>query len=335
MKRFLQSKMKPHHFHFAHGSLWGVLAVVVVLLSATGIREGYFRYWFGNDYNIVDTHEVIQSEEEASTLLDVMRKTNIKTSILVGTPKELIYYDGTKAFTGFERNNEAVLAAQKESPRRFKAFCTFDPSDPNHMTIVRDCVEKGAQGFKLYTGHSFFYDKPLADPGMYEFYQYAQDNSVPVIMHVNSAKYQYELESVLKLYPDLAVVCPHFCLTSSNLQRLSYLFDTYPNLYTDISFGDEVYLLEGIARISADADKYREFITKYADRFFYGTDIIVTDYEGKNVDWLSDLFGVYRNMLEADKFTVFLAQDPTLQYNGLHLSPESLKKIYEENWERL
>lgn len=332
---FKKGKIKSHHLHFAHGWLWGVAFLAIVLMVYIGFRDGYFRYWFGNDYKVVDVHEVIQSSREAETLFDVMRSVNVVSTVLVGTPNEIIYYTGEKGFSGYEENNTEILDVQSSNPNRFIAFCTLDPSDSHYMTVAEDCVAQGAKGFKLYAGHSFFYDKPLDDPSLFAFYQYIEEQGLPLMFHVNSAKYQQEFESVLKLYPDMNVICPHFCLTSKNLQRLSYLFDNYPHLYTDISFGDESYLLEGLARISEDADVYREFITKYADRFFYGTDSVVTDYEGKDMDWLVSVFQVYRDLLEKETFAVTLGDNPEHEYNGLHLEDSVLEKIYETNWEDL
>lgn len=327
------SRLKEKHLHFAYGWLWGVIVLSLALLVYVGFRDHYFRYWFGSDFKIVDVHEAIQSEEEAGVLFDAMRDANITQTVLVGTPDEIMYYNGETGFSGYEKNNEAVLAVNDSNDSRFIAFCTVDPSDMNALATMQNCVDQGADGFKLYTGHSLFYEKPLDDPSFFPIYQFLSDNNLPVIFHVNSAKYQTEFESVLNLYPDMQVICPHFCLTSKNLQRLSYLFDTYPNFYTDISFGSPEYLLEGLAYISVNADAYREFITKYADRFFYGTDVIVTDYEGKTEEWLTDLFEVYRSMLEDETYTVFLTNDPAVIYNGLHLDYDVLKKIYETNWQ--
>lgn len=327
--------LKPHHLHFAHGWVWGVVFLGVLLLVVAGFRDGYFRYWFGNDFKIVNIHEVVQSSKESEVLFDAMRQVSIVSTVLVGTPNEIIYYTGDEGFSGYDQNNREILDVQESNPKRFMAFCTLDPADPDYMTVVEECVEDGAQGFKLYAGHSFFYSKPLDDESLSPFYAYVEENRLPLIFHVNSAKYQEEFENVLKLYPDMPVICPHFCLTSKNLQRLSYLFDTYPNLSTDISFGSESYFFEGLARLSESPETYREFITKYADRFFYGTDVVITDYEGKDEDWLSALFRAYRDLLEKETFTVELGDNPAHEYNGLALDDATLEMIYESNWERL
>ena len=71
---------------------------------------------------------------------------------------------------------------------------------------------------------------------------------------------------------------------------------------------------------------------KYADRFFYGTDIVVTDYEGKDEAWLVDLFQTYRDLLEQETFTTFLSEET---FNGLYLDYETLTQIYEDNWNAL
>lgn len=332
MFNFIKEKFKPHHFHFLHGWAWGVIIVSAVGLLVIGVRGHYFQYWFGSDYKIVNTHEVVQSQADADKLADVMRSLGIQKTVLVAAPNQVIFFDGGSGFTGYDHSNDVVLQAQAARPSRFIAFCTVNLSKQGYMEEVADCVSRGAQGFKLYSGHSFFHDKALNDPLMFAFYDYAQTQKLPVIFHVNSAKFQDEFEAVLKLYPDMKVICPHFCLTSNNLQRLSYLLDTYPNLYADLSFGNEQYLKEGLERVSGEPAKYREFIERYADRFFYGTDIIVTDYEGKDREWLKKLFRIYRDVLEKETFTTFLTDDT--EWKGLNLSPDILKKIYETNWKK-
>ncbi|MDP2625171.1 MAG: amidohydrolase family protein, partial [Candidatus Peregrinibacteria bacterium] len=325
-----KKNLKSQHLHFAHGWLWGVLVLGFVMLMVTGVRDGYFKYWFGGDYKIVNVHEVVQSSREAETLYDVMRQVNIATTVLVGTPNEIIYYDGESGFTGYEENNREILEVQANNPKRFVAFCTIDTTDSDYMSVVEECVEQGAQGFKLHSGHSFFYGNSLDYPGMFEFYAYAQEKGLPVIFHVNTGNYQEEFEAVLKLYPEMKVICPHYCLSSNNLQRLSYLLETYPNLYTDMSFGDETYLLEGVERISENLEMYKELIEKYPNRFFYGTDSVVTDYEGKDDEWLAGVYQVYRDILEKETFTIFFSEDPDQVYNGLALDYEILLQIYEK-----
>ncbi|EKD92675.1 MAG: Amidohydrolase 2 [uncultured bacterium] len=331
-----QSRIQAHHLHFAHGWIWGVVAVLLGLLVYAGIAKGYFHYWFGEEFRIVNAHEVVQSENEAEKLEDVMRKTGVKTTVLVGMPSEALYYTGEQGFTGYKENNEAILEVQKENPVQFEAFCTLDPSDPNVMDVVQWCVEKGTKGFKLYSGHTFFYDKdlPLNDEKLDPMYSYFEFNQLPLIFHVNTGEYLSEFEDVLTEFPDMTVVCPHFCLSSKNLQRLSYLFDHYPKLYVDLSWGDEPLLVEGFTRISEDPEKYREFITKYADRFLFGTDTVVTDYEGKDEAWLTNLFTLYRDLLEKEETTIFYEESGTV-YKTLHLDYPVLEKIYETNWKKV
>lgn len=331
-----RTRFKPHHIHFAHGCFWGILVVTVALFAYVGITEGYLSAWLGSDFKIVNAHEVIQSAKESEKLESVMRKTGIATTVLVGTPKEALYYNGETGFTGYMENNEEILAVQKEDPSRFVAFCAIDPMDPERMDVARKCVFKGAKGFKLYSGHSFFYsnEMPLNDPRQDEFYAYLESKKLPLIFHVNTEKYKDEFEDVLKRYPNLNVMCPHFCLSSKNLQRLSYLLDTYPNLYTDISWGDEPLVLEGIARVSENVDKYRDFMAKYGDRFLFATDTVITDYEGKSETWLVNLVSLYRDLLEGETLQVFYEQSPKSTYQGLNLEHEVLKKIYEDNWNK-
>ncbi|KKR25128.1 MAG: hypothetical protein UT55_C0049G0004 [Candidatus Peregrinibacteria bacterium GW2011_GWE2_39_6] len=330
-----KSRFKPHHLHFAHGWLWGAIVVVLFLLVYQGFTGGYFHYWLGDDFKIVDAHESIPSSGEEDKLETVMRKTNIKKMVLAGIPKEVLYYNGEKGFSEYEKNNAAILEIQESNPQKFVAFCTLNLHDPSYLETAKACVASGAKGFKLYDGHTFFYDSnlPLNDPSLLPLYKYAEENKLPLIFHVNSGEYQQEFEAILAQFPKLNVACPHFCVSSKNLQRLSYLFDNYPNLYTDISFGSEQLMVEGIQRISQNPNPYQEFITKYADRFLYATDVVVTDYEGKDEQWLTSVYQLYRDLLEKEKISTDLNENLN-GIAGLHLDYATLQQIYTSNWDR-
>jgi len=72
LKLHFKKRVKPHHLHFAHGWLWGVVIITLGLMLFRGINDGHFRYWFGNDFDIVNIHEVIQSDREADDLFEVI-----------------------------------------------------------------------------------------------------------------------------------------------------------------------------------------------------------------------------------------------------------------------
>ncbi len=286
------------------------------------------------DYIITNVHENIESESQARKLLEVMNATNIAVSVLSAAPEELFHYDGQEGFTNEEENNEEVLEIANEYDQRFYAFCTIDPSDTDKLDKVIDCIEEGGDGIKLYNGHSFFYEYPLDDDQMLGIYRFAEEQGIPMIMHVNTAYYLDQFENVLTLYPDMTVICPHFCLSSKNPSVLVDLFDNYPNLYVDISFGYKDYLVDGLTRISENAEVFKTLFEAYSDRFLFGTVTVITeDDEEKTIEWLIDTYQTYRDLLEETTYETFHIEGE--QLNGLELSETALQNIYEDNWEKI
>lgn len=140
---------------------------------------------------------------------------------------------------------------------------------------------------------------------------------------------QQEFEQILTDFPELIVICPHFCLSSINITRFEYLMDKYPNLYTDISFG--FFAKDGFERMSANTSKYIPVIEKYKDRIFFGTDMVVTSHPRKTTQWMANLTMCYRNLLEKGHYSCNVGQEISAEYNGLALNEDTLKKIYQEN----
>lgn len=277
-------------------------------------------------YPITNMHEHLQSIEEAPKLIAAMNQENITTTALMGSPLQTIYFSG--GFEGYDENNEEMLSVAKTYPGRFIVFVAINPADADKLKKLKKYMQEGATGLKLYTGHTSFYTIPLDDRSMNEIYEYCEKNNIPIMWHVNPYYYQAEFENVLKNYPGLKVVCPHFCLSSINEERFRYLMDSYPNLYTDISFGYDPYAVDGFKRISKNPEKYMAIFSDYQDRFLFGTDNVITNHPRKNEEWIADFLGCYRNMLETEEYSCFMVNG-TL--TGLNLDDEILEKVYSEN----
>ncbi len=275
---------------------------------------------------IINMHEHIQSIGEGDKLIEAMDKNNISVTVLLGSPRQTLYFKG--GFSGYDENNEELLKIAEAYPGRFIIYPTINPLDKDKLEKFKKYIEKGATGLKLYTGHTLFYNVSLDNPTMDEIYEYCEDNGIPIMFHVNPYYYQDEFENFLKKYPNLRVICPHFCLSSINDERLRYLLDTYPNLYSDISFGFDPYAEDGFKRVSKNPEKFRDIFEKYQDRFLLGTDNVITNHPKKDTEWISNFLKCYRDMLEKENYNCFLINE-TL--NGLNLDKKILKKIYEDN----
>ncbi len=292
----------------------------------------------------INIHEHIQSEAEVPKLLAVMDALGIERTVLVGSSWFTITLNEDVGFTRYDENNEALLRIVERYPGRFEAWPTVNPEDPDMLAKFQSLVDRGATGLKLYLGHGFkskktgkyfFHTRPLDDPKMLPLYAYCEKHFVPVCFHVNPGPktpgFAEEFIAVLTQFPDLKVICPHFMLSSIKDSRLREFLDTFPNLYSDISFGHDDYLKAGLKRISRDPAKYRGLFMTYPDRFMFGTDCVITANERKDETWIRARYRSYLDMLRKETYQTPLLPRQTL--HGLNLAPDLLDRILHANYE--
>lgn len=281
---------------------------------------------------IVNIHESVEDDGDIAKLTAAMADVGIDRTVLHGIPYDLLHYrgQGMISYSGLDENHAFIKEISKTDTSKFSFFCTVDPSDLNRMGAVQKCLEDGGLGVKIYTGYSYAHDRPLNDQKLLKIYDMLNDLGGILMLPVNTSKYQDELESVLSAYPNMKVICPHYCLSSKNLPRVSDLLDRYPNLFVDTSFGRIEFMTDGFEEISNNNEEFREFFDKYQDRIMFATDTVITGYENKNRDWLGKLHYDYLAMLTADTFTS--KTDPTKTFKGLDLCPVVQKKIFWSNW---
>ena len=362
-KKIRQHRYFPHFF--------GLIVLLLVILL--------FFLLSGRAYSgvkVIDIHEHIQSLEKAHELKNVMDRIGIEKTVLLPSPWQTLTLNGSKSFTRHEENMDEILKIAETYPESFVPLCTVSPMDSNALEIFRSCHERGGKGLKLYNGHSYYYDifkTALDSTRMKPIYAYAERNNLPILYHINLKKYGDELENILKEFPDLVINVPHYMVSSIEIDEVKRMFDTYPNLYTDISFGSPQFFAAGFRRISRNIEKYRDFFREYPDRILFGTDMVLTDIETKDEEFMKATLQCYRDLLEKKKFTCepvknyykdemeknrSMAEDCLTQdskfckskneklksytrwyeevkvLNGLNLNAGILKKVYSENPER-
>ncbi|MBN2517522.1 MAG: amidohydrolase [Candidatus Altiarchaeota archaeon] len=300
-------------------------------LSQTPSSEAEF--YANKDFGIINVHEHIQSFKESKRFLEAMDIANVSVTILLGSP-EATLFSGRTGFKEYDANNEEVLKIIREYPDRFMFLPTMYPGDPRKLEKLKDYMGRGGVGLKLYSGHTFFYENPLNESSMTPVYAYLEENDIPLLIHVNPGRphIRAEFENLLDRFPDLTINCPHFCLSSIADDRLSYFLDKYPNLYSDVSFG--FYAQDGLERISRNTTKFKEMLTKYQDRFMFGTDMVVTEHPRKTTEWIYNLTMCYRDMLEKEEYYCKVGTDFEGHFKGLALDASILRKIYYENPQR-
>jgi predicted TIM-barrel fold metal-dependent hydrolase len=297
-----------------------------------------------NTISIVNVHEHIQSIAEAPKLIEAMDRVNVSKTALVGSSWFTITLDQRVGFSRYDENNEELLKIVQRYPGRFEAWPTMNPLDPDKLDKFRSLVVRGATGLKLYLGHGmlktgtqeyFFHVMPLDDPRMLPVYAFCQENFLPICMHVNPGPtkpgFAREFVNVLTQFPDLKIICPHFMLSSIHRARLEEFLQTFPNLYTDISFGHDDYLIDGIERISDHAASIRLLIERYPDRFMFGTDCVVTSARFKTSDWISQRYQTYVDMLTKAGYETPVL--PGKKLIGLALPPELVSRVLSKNFE--
>lgn len=290
---------------------------LLILLGILVIGALALVFFMKKPLVIVNAHESVESVAEIVKLQATMADLGIERTVLTGIPEDLLYFEGNSVDLGeVEENNEAIRRAAEEYPEQFSYFCTLDPNDPLRNDLVETCIEEGASGVKLYNGYSYAHDTALDDAKLAEFYALLQEKDLPLMLPVNTSKYEGELRNVLTLYPDLTVICPHFCLSSKNLPLLTDLMTEYPNLYIDTSFGHVDFVEDGFNTIRNNSEAFQEFFDTFQDRILFGTDAVVTSYEEKNTEWLTDLYSNYITLFETD----------------LNLPKSIQKKIFYTNW---
>jgi predicted TIM-barrel fold metal-dependent hydrolase len=289
-----------------------------------------------NRYQIIDIHEHAQSMAEAERLLIAMDKYGVKRTCLMSATIYTFTLNNKYGFEQYKENNEVLLQIKERWPDRFCAFVTFDPSEPGGLDLVKDAVKRGADGVKLYLGHGAatgkgpFHVMPIDDPRMEAFWAWAEETQVPVLMHVNLIKYWDETISVLERHPYLRLCMPHFGLhknTEPRLKRLGWIFDRYPNVFTDVSYGYYTFQVEGFEALAKWRTRSQTYLKRYSDRIMFASDMVLEP--TKDTPYIEDTLRSYRQFHESKRFRLFLVPSATML--GMDLDDETLHNIYERS----
>lgn len=296
------------------------VSIILILIVANLFTTGPSRY--------INMHEHMENMQDVEPYLKIAESHGITKTLLVGSSDMTLY--SRKSFTNYDKNNEALLDIKAKYPKNFEVLCTTYWNDPDQVEKAKKCWEKGAKGIKLYNGHANFYSLPLDDPKMLPLYAFIEKNGLILLFHVNGTKYMDEFKRVLDKYPNMKVICPHYCLISKNLKELSDLMDKYPNLYTDVSFGYIDYTVDGFDRTGKYPEKFTDFIKKYKDRVFLGTDQVVTNIKTESrTEFLDEVIGAYVDMLTKSKASIKITwpkpYDKT--FTGLDLDNATLETM--------
>jgi len=250
-------------------------------------------------------------------------------------------------------------------PDRFCVFAWVDFSQIDESGFgekwareLEDAVKAGVQGLKVFKKLGLNYRDhsgklvPVDDPRIDPVWAKAGDLNIPVLIHSSDPVAffwpldQYNerwdelhehpdwhfygqdypsfiepIEAQLRVvgrHPNTTFVSAHVMSYAENLSYVAEALEKYPNLYVDTG--------ERIGELGRQPNTARRFITKYADRVLFGTDIPPN----------KQTYQIYFRCLETedDYFDYGRAQGRFRIY-GLNLPDDVLKKVYSGNACRL
>ncbi|MFY0532448.1 amidohydrolase family protein [Nannocystis pusilla] len=174
---------------------------------------------------------------------------------------------------GWREANDALLAATAAHRARLFPFVAVEPAEVD-IPALEGWFQGGARGVKLYFGHQKLHARPLDDPAHASLFEWLEQRSVPVLVHVNTVRYRDELARVLRAHPRLELVCAHLCGSRTDLDRLAGLLREFPRLRVDTSHGAGLPGVDGFTAIEEDRDRLRALIEFQPERFLFGSDLV-------------------------------------------------------------
>ena len=239
----------------------------------------------------------------------------------------------------------------------------FDERDTaaEYRRQAETCYAMGCDGFKMLEGKPDYrkkLGKPLDDPSLWEFYAYAEEMALPILMHLGDPREFWdreripqwaldrgwlyddsfvhfdqtvkEVEGILEKFPRLHLTLAHFFFTSDNPDYAAYFMERFPNATLDLTPGCEMY-----TNFSKNSAWWREFFLQYNERILYGTDIYNWTADGRTTESrYAHAVNLQRQFLErTEPFTAYWPQETFEHPFGL--PDAALDNIYYNNFIRL
>jgi hypothetical protein len=133
-----------------------------------------------------------------------------------------------------------------------------------------------------------------------------------------------QVESFLEKHPSLNLCLAHFFFCSENPEKIENMLEKYKNLTFDITPGGEQYF-----RMLNEWEYWHDFILRYQDKIFYGTDFYAFSDENeenwKTAFWRRPRF--VRQFFETDTEHDYLGR----KFRGIKLDEKILQKLYWDN----
>ncbi|MBE6688454.1 MAG: hypothetical protein E7588_04135 [Ruminococcaceae bacterium] len=215
---------------------------------------------------------------------------------------------------------------------------------------IKILESKPSQHLRLYT--------PDLSHKVYEkFFNYAEENQIPLIMHVGdplemwdlSKMSQYaiergwycggegrpsledlrkETENILKKFPKLRLSLAHFFFMSDDIDRVAKMLDSYENLYFDLCIENAQF-----ANLTDRYNDAKKFFIKYSDRFMYGTDTYHFALDGMTEEQrYGHRINQIRSFVEMDKEYIYTVEGTNRRVRTLALDKQYQDNIFRNNF---
>jgi predicted TIM-barrel fold metal-dependent hydrolase len=179
-------------------------------------------------------------------------------------------------FVSLYPEEDELTEVVRADSRRYYAFATVDPRDPNAPQLLRRRVEdEGYVGLKLYPPTMGFLP---SDRAFYPVYEECRSLGIPVLFHLGiTLQYEsdlryanpVELHPVLKDFPEIPFIIAHF--GAGYFREVLFLAYHVNNLYVDTS-GKNVWIDYLPYRISL-SDVFERSLKFFGpERIIFGTD---------------------------------------------------------------
>lgn len=246
---------------------------------------------------------------------------------------------GEGSFSRWREANERLLAQTEGHRDRLLPFITVEPAELEASELSA-WLDRGACGVKLYIGHHSLHPRPLDDPAYAGTFELLERRGVPLLLHVNTVRFEDELDGLLRAHPKLEIVCPHLCGSRTELDRLERILAKHPRLRVDTSHGEGKAGVEGFTNLERERERLAALIEAQPERFLYGSDLVtlvIEDAPDERMRYRWDgQLEANLGLLAAERFEFLRAgAGPAMmargEYRGLALEGEVLEAVLAGN----
>jgi predicted TIM-barrel fold metal-dependent hydrolase len=240
-----------------------------------------------------------------------------------------------------------------------------DTSD-GYLSQVKSMWSMGFDGMKMLDGKPGMRKKlgrPLDDPIFDEYYEYMEENTIPLKMHVGDPSYFWdinkvskhaldsgwfcdesfptmeqlynEVNGILTKFPKLCLNLAHFYFVEDNLEWADSFLDRWENVSFDLTPNASMF-----AWFTRRYAKWREFFIKHQRKIFFGTDTYNIPCTAENIEKVhGHRINLVRTYLEKNEPFEYSHFDEKAGFDKIlkpfGLEREVLQNIYCDNCMRL